>query len=76
MIFKYTQKNSFNNLICRKIEADYFNKIGISVSKAKAYNVIRDQLGFSFLKTSIKNVRKFWKKNEIENGLRLNYRKN
>lgn len=43
------------NISCRKLSNEYLRDSGIKVSKSKIHNVIKNELGYRYLKTILKN---------------------
>lgn len=59
---KISNSNDRSNISCRKLSNEYFKEKGEKVSKSTIHNIIKNQLGYRFLKTTLKN--NFIKKDE------------
>ena len=60
---KISENPDRRNLSCRKLAKCYQDETGISVSKSKVNNIIKNQMGFHYLKTTIKTSQILEKEN-------------
>lgn len=51
---KITSENNRKKITCRKISKAYFEECGQKVSKSTVHNVLKKEMGFRYLKTTLK----------------------
>ena len=80
---KFNEVTNINNITCRKLSTEFYQEIGIKISKSTVNNVIRKKLGYRYLKTTIKSKKIISEPNllislcflkKIERCIRLNIR--
>ena len=52
---KFQNEKSRHNLTCRKLAEEYYNTTGRKTNRQTICNLIRNQLGYSYRKTTVKN---------------------
>lgn len=57
IIKKFEMPGNTFNITCRKLSNEYFDETGIKVSKSTINNIIKNNLGFRYIKTAFKNFK-------------------
>ena len=82
IIKKFEDPENRNNITCRKLAEEYYEKTEIKVSKSTINNIVNKKLGYKYIKTAFKNIKILSEENIItslsflkimERCIRLNF---